>query len=126
MSQRQIGFGWPTGVVTTTDGTTSTPVCLSAALPNGSTFTIEAYLQGRDAAGNIASTQLSHRGKVVSGTAALVGSLTGIVSFATGSDTILATSTALIDISAGAARLNVTGVAATTIEWFGELYIRVN
>lgn len=123
MSQKTID--WKTGVVSTVGATTST-VCDTDAIPTGANVTVDGFLQGRDAAGLMASTYIHHRGSNVGGVLGLIGTLTSLVTFATGSDAVLATAVAAIVVTGTQLRLQVTGVATKTIEWFGDLRVRIN
>ena len=118
---------WKSGVATTTDAATPATICESDNIPTGATATVDVYIQGRDAAGNIASTSFQHRARNVGGTLTLVGSITNLVTMALGSDAALSTAAASITSVAGPKlRLQVNGVVATTIEWFGDVRVRVN
>lgn len=110
------------GTVTTTDSATTTTVC-TFTVPSGSVASILAILVGRDGAGNGATAEAAARVRNVSGVLTSIGSTTSIISFATGSDAILATCSMTIDVSGTTVRLRVNGIAATTIDWLGEMKI---
>lgn len=125
MSRRIID--WKTGVVSTV-GAVLGVVCDSDVIPEGSTVTVDCFIQGRETTtGALASASFQHRAQFpVAGALTLVGVLFQLLTIALGSDIALAGAVPAIVLSGGRMRLQVTGVAATTIEWFGDMKIRVN
>lgn len=117
---------WKSGVVSTSGAALAT-VCDSDTIPDGATATVECHLQGRETTtGEVASCVIHHRAKRVSGTTSLIGTLTSLLTMATGSDAGLATSVPEVVISSNKLRLQVTGVALKNVEWFGDMRVRVN
>lgn len=116
------------GIGTTTDGTTW--VALTGAvvtIPDGAVTRVSAWVLGRNTAtGAVANAEGRQRGKRVSGTLSLVGSLIDLVTMILGSDAALNTSDYRITVSGTTLTLEVKGVAATTIEWQGELTCEIN
>lgn len=124
MSQRTIG--WKSGVVQTV-GAVAATVCATDTIPDGSTVHLKCYLQGRETTtGDIASTVFTHRARRVAGVLTLVGVPTVLQSFAAGSDAAIAGATAAVVLVGNTLALQPTGVAATTIEWFGDMRVRIN
>lgn len=117
---------WKSGVATTAGAATST-ICDSDVIPTNATVTVSVYLQGRETTtGAMASTSFEARGARVAGSLALVGSAIALVTMAAGSDAALATAAASVVLNGNALRLQVVGVAATNVEWFGDMRVRVN
>jgi hypothetical protein len=117
---------WKAGTVQTVGATVAT-VTQTDVIPDNSSVTLEVYLQGRETTtGDIASTMFLMRARRVAGVLTLVNVETVLETFATGSDAALVAATAVIDVSANTLRLRVTGVAATTIEWDGDMRVRIN
>lgn len=113
---------WVSGEVTTTDATST--VLLSYPIPAGTACMFSAYVIGRNTAtGDIITANREAAAKNVSGTSTLIGSVQSLVTL---NDTTMALATVTIDVSAGNARVIVTGLAATSIEWFGDMRPRVN
>ena len=110
----------------TTDGTTWVTIAYYTLATNASYTIDKIWVIGKDASGNTATANGSHRGKRVSGTHALVGSAVDIVTILAGSDAALSTSAYRINNSGDDIQLQVKGVAATTIEWFGGFDIKVH
>lgn len=76
--------------------------------------------------GDTAFAKAIHRGKRYSGTLSLVGSIVNILTFATGSDTALTTCSLQIIVSGSTVILQVKGITAKTIEWYGGFTIIQN
>lgn len=110
----------------TTDGTTWTTIAYYTLDTNASYTIDKIWVVGKDASGNTASANGVHRGKRVSGTITLIGSLVDIVTILAGSDVALNTSSYRININGNDIQLQVRGVAATTIEWFGGFDIKIH
>lgn len=114
------------GTANTTDGVTVTTVC-TFTVPLNSNIMLSASLVGKETTtGDIATAKVDHRAKRAGGGASMVGSAVDQVTFAAGSDAALNASVITIDVSGNDVRLRVTGVAATTIDWFGTLIVHVN
>lgn len=114
-----------TGTVTTTDAATTTTV-VSYTVPSGAVAFFEFELVGRDGSGNGAVARYVQGAKNVAGTVSLFGTITGLLTFATGSSATLATSVLSADVSGTAVRLRVAGILATSIEWIGRIKATVN
>jgi hypothetical protein len=126
MSARIFGGKWPAGVVFTT-GATTADMPPTDVVPDGTTFLIEVNVQGKDTtSGELASCVFRHQGKRVSGAVQLVGSPSFVVSFVAGSDIALVSATAAILVASNALNIRVTGVATRTIEWWGDLHMRIH
>jgi len=110
----------------TTDGTTWVRIAYYTLDSNASYSINTIWVLGKDGSGNTATATGSTRGKRVSGTITLIGTLTSFVTMAAGSDVVLNTSDFRINISGDDIQLQVRGVAATTIEWFGGFDIKVH
>lgn len=116
---------WKSGQIPTVGGATAT-ICESDDIPDGASVTVCLRLQGRTAAGLVASCVVEHRGGRTGGVLALVGALTALLSFVTGSDGALAGAVAIINVNGSKVRAQVTGVVGQTITWFGDMRVRVN
>lgn len=110
----------------TTDGTTWVTIAYYTLDSNASFSIDKIWVVGKDGSGNTATANGSHRGKRVSGTVSAIGSLTTLVTMVTGSDVALSTSDYRINISGNDIQLQVKGVAATVIEWFGGFDIKIH
>lgn len=108
-----------TAVVTTTDATVTT--ILSWTIPDGSSAYVEATIIGRDSSGNTTIKKIAACVKRNSGNASMVSSVQIIVPLV--ADVALLTVVATLDVSSPSVRVRVTGVIATTIEWFCELKV---
>lgn len=128
MSQRIID--WKSGVATTVNASVVT-VTATDVIPDGTTVTLDIFLQGRETTsltnfGEIASTHFIVQATRIAGVLSLVGTPTVVVSFAQGSNAALAGASAAVDVSANTLRLRATGVVGFTLEWFGDMRPRIN
>jgi hypothetical protein len=110
----------------TTDAVTWTTIAYYPLDTNASFVLDHIWVLGKDAAGNTASAIGTTRGKRVAGVVTIIGSLVDIVTMIVGSDAALNTSLYRINISSNDVQLQVKGVAATTIEWFGGFTIKIH
>lgn len=110
-------------VLTTTDATLT--AAITYTIPSGSAGYVEATVIGRKISDS--STVVNKKCqavKNVGGTASLIGSVGTILTLA--ADVSLSSSVVAIAVSSGNVLVNITGVAATTIEWFVELTVNLN
>jgi hypothetical protein len=120
MSQRQIG-PWLSDVLTTTNATPTISAAGSLTVPSGAGGFVTASAVARSAAGKSGYATVGRSFHNIGGVLTLNGSLITIVSGALGvllGDVTLAT--AIIDFTSSGVIVQprVTGIAATTIEWF--------
>ena len=124
MNERTID--WKSGEVQTTGAVTVT-VCSSDVIPDSTSVMVDCSLEGRSAvSGEMASSRFCFQAKRVAGVLTMTGAQVDIVTFASGSDAALAGCTATVDSNTNQLRLRVTGVAANTIDWFGDMRVRIN
>jgi hypothetical protein len=114
------------GTVSTSDGVTWTTLA-SYTLASNASFSIRNIIAlGKDGSGNTAEVQGTQRGKRVSGTITMVGSLVDLVTALVGSDVVLNTSAYRININGDIIELQVKGVALTNIDWIGSFDIMIH
>lgn len=112
------------GTVSTTDAATTTTV-VSYTVAGNAAFHAEAVVIGRNTSnGDMTSARLVAKLSRVSGTLSGIGSVLSVVTL--GGAVGLATCTATIDVSGDTIRVRVTGVVATTIEWYSDMIIHGN
>lgn len=106
------------GTVTTTDATETTVT--SVDLPQDSVIHGRARVVARNVSnGNGEAWSIDFVAKRVgSGNASLVGTS---VALSTIGDTALASALVTVDVNSAGARLRVTGMVLTTIDWYGEI-----
>lgn len=110
----------------TTDAVTWVTIAYYTLSDNAAFDITRVWVLGKDGAGNIAKAQGTHAGLRAAGTISAVGSLIDLVTMLLGSSAALNTSAYRINISGDDIQLQVKGVAATTIEWFGGFEIKVH
>jgi hypothetical protein len=130
MAQRWMN--WLSGVVQTTDATQTTLFSydLSSASASGTgaawndcTVQVMLMVTGKSGTNHLGGELLATF-KRNSGTLAIVGAAAGIGTLQ--ADAALATASVSIDASGNIIRVRVTGVAATTIDWSGNLQMWFN
>lgn len=113
------------GEVTTTDNTFTTVA--SYDLTDNCSFSINFSIVGRDDANSqMTSAQGCHRGRRVSGTITLVGSIVYLVTHNTGSDNGLSTTSSRVFITGNTIQLMVRGLTSRTIQWNGIMELTLN
>lgn len=113
------------GVASTTDAVTWTTIS-SYTLSTNCAVQLESWLVGKDSSGRVASATAVQALERISGTSSLIGSIVPLLTFTAGSNALLTTAAQRFNISGSTIQLQVTGVAATTIEWMGGFEIRIN
>lgn len=108
---------------TTTDGTTAVTMA-TYAIPSGASAMVSITIVGRDGSGNTVICRQTTPAKNVAGTSSLVGSVTSTVGM--NGDVALVTAATSYSVSGGNLLIKVTGVAATTITWWGQAEIIIN
>lgn len=101
---------------TTTDGTTAI-VLGTYTLTSGVSYMATIRIVGKDGSGNTVICSQATAAKNVAGTSTLIGSIVNLV--AINGDAAIVASVCTFDISAGTLRAKVTGIVATTINWYG-------
>jgi hypothetical protein len=121
MTQRTID-----DIIAITTTTNATPVAIvTYALPSGSAAYVDAVISLRNTGnGDGAALRISRCVKNVSGTASTIGSVNNIVTLT--ADTSLTLASATIAVSGASVVVNVTGVAATNIEWMSNVSVWIN
>lgn len=114
------------GIVSTTDGTTWVTLCSYTLTENCSFVLPNIHVIGKDGSGNTAVAIGMNTGKRVSGIITQILGISSLISMASGSDVVLATSDYRINVSGNDIQLQVKGVSATTIEWQGYFEISIN
>lgn len=111
-----------TGTGTTTGAVTSTLVTWT--VPSGASVTFDMTVTGRETtSGDTVSRRMAGAAKSVTGVAALVGTLTSLLS---ATDATLIGATASVTNSAGTLIGTVTGVALRTIVWEMNINVQIN
>ncbi len=118
------------GVASTSDGTTATVIASYdlSSTPLGSVngaVHVKARLVGRDSAGNAVGGEFAATLQRVAGTLTNVGAALQTVGALLGTAALLVSVPSFV-ASGNVIQLKVTGVAATTIEWYGTMDIIVN
>lgn len=124
MSTRRQSLQFANSVFTS--DTTLTPV-VTYNPPAGSAMLVECVAVGRDTeTGKVFACRIAQGCRQVAGTVTFAGSPVTVINGATISDAALVTCTATLSASGGTLAANVTGVVATTIDWYVALYIHLN
>jgi len=113
------------GTAQTTDGTTWTTVA-TYTLATNATAIIETWVVGKDTTGKVATARSVQGLERISGTNTLIGTIVNLLTFAAGSNAALVTCASRLNISGNDIQFQVTGVAATTIDWMGGFDIKIN
>ena len=115
------------GTNTTTDNVTWVTIATATVSVDASIPIKDIWVSGRNTAnGASAYAEANHRGKRVSGTLSLIGSIVFYITFNTGSDAAMSVCDARINVSGNDLQLQVTGVVSTTIEWYGGFTVVLN
>jgi len=110
-----------TGVTTVNVATFNSWLQLGG-VPNNAIIYVKGILIGVDGSGNAATIEVARPFKFSSGVLSALGTL-NVITGATGT---LATAIASLVASSPAIVLQATGVSATTITWFGHIYLFSN
>lgn len=117
---------WKTGVVTTASNV-AVGIVTSDTIPDGSTAEVEMSLVGRNTAtGEGARCRATTTVKRVGGVLSAVGSLVELVTFAAASEGTLVGCVPSFAVVGNTIQGRVAGILATNIEWFGNMWIRIN
>ena len=121
MSQRFVQNPWLTDVLTTANATPTVSVATSFTPPSGVTGYVEMLAQGRNTATNVGGTaKVGRTFQTPGGVLALTGSLIVLVGGALGvlvGDATIVAALANFASATGIIQPQVTGIAATNIEW---------
>jgi hypothetical protein len=121
MSQRLVQSPWLTDVLTTANATPLVSAATSFSPPSGVTGYVEMLAHGRNTATNVGGTaKVGRTFQTPGGVLALTGSLIVLVGGALGvlvGDATIVAALASFASSAGIVQPQVTGIAATSIEW---------
>lgn len=119
MSKRQIRFPWLSDVLSTTDATVTTSAACTAAIASGACGFCEMTLTARKSTNVGAMIRVVQEFENVAGTLTLAGALTTICAL-NGNAAFIASlpgTVAGFSVSGTSVVPQVTGVAATNIEW---------
>lgn len=108
-----------TGTVQTTDAATTTTVA-TFTVPTGTSIRARAIVIGRSAANVSISREIAMTAADVAGTLAQDGT-TDVTLPINGNATLAATATITMDVSGNTIRVRVTGLIATTINWYARV-----
>lgn len=120
------------GVITTADATPTLICSVDVSAPgfspavDGAGFHVEGVAIGKSSTNAVASVRIAQQFKRIAGSLTLLGTLLPIVGGAGGTllgDAGLLTALATLQVSSNAIVLRATGIAATSIQWTGFLYI---
>ena len=110
------------GIVTTTDGTQT--VLLSFPIPTGAVCSIDANVVARSSTGDGARVEKTQTFRNVGGTITAIGALLDIVALVT--DVSLIGVAVTMAVNGTSVEVKVTGLIATTIDWFTEITAYIN
>lgn len=114
-SQRFVQNPWLTDDLTTANATPTVSAATSYVVPSGASGYVEVTAVLKDASQNTASVKVSRSFKNVSGVLSLVGTLSSLL--AINGDAGLVTAVLGLTTSGTTVQPQVTGIAATSIEW---------